>query len=75
MATDALLEQNGVLATFSADTLEKLSQNLPTAWSHNNPVDVLGDASPQRLAKALEIVLADKGADAGAGVVCAPSHE
>jgi acetyltransferase len=64
MATDALLELNGVLATFSTDTLEKLGQQLPAAWSQNNPVDVLGDASPQRLANALKTVLADKGVDA-----------
>ncbi len=64
MATDALLEQKGVLAKFSDATLEKLSQHLPAAWSHSNPVDVLGDATPQRLAKALETVLAEKGVDA-----------
>ena len=64
MATDALLEQNGVLAKFSDTTLEKLDQHLPAAWSHSNPVDVLGDATPERLAKALETVLADKGVDA-----------
>ena len=40
------------------DTIDELNQQLPAAWSHSNPVDVLGDATPQRLAKALEIVLA-----------------
>ncbi len=71
MATDALLERKGILAQLSADAVEKLNQNLPAAWSHNNPIDVLGDATPQRLAKALEIVLADKEVDA-ALVVFAP---
>ena len=58
--TDALLERNGVLAKLSDDTLERLNEHLPAAWSHNNPVDVLGDASAERLAKAVEIVLADE---------------
>ena len=42
----------------------KLNETLPPFWSHNNPVDVLGDAPPERFAKALEIVLQDKGVDA-----------
>jgi len=29
---------------------------LPASWSHGNPVDVLGDATPKRFAQALEIV-------------------
>ncbi|MDM7914957.1 MAG: GNAT family N-acetyltransferase, partial [Candidatus Eisenbacteria bacterium] len=33
-------------------------------WSHGNPVDVLGDARPKRVARATEIVLADPGVDA-----------
>ena len=71
MATDALLERKGILAQLSEDTIEKLNRHLPAAWSRNNPIDVLGDATPQRLAKAVEIVLADKGVDA-ALVIFAP---
>ncbi|MCA9103211.1 MAG: bifunctional acetate--CoA ligase family protein/GNAT family N-acetyltransferase [Pirellulales bacterium] len=64
MATDELLERKGVLAKLSDDTVKKLDDALPPAWSHGNPVDVLGDATPERLATAVEIVLADKGVDA-----------
>ena len=64
MATDALLERKGVLASLAESTIAALDEHLPPAWSHNNPVDVLGDATPQRLAKAVEIVLADEGVDA-----------
>ncbi len=32
------------------DALDRL---LPPHWSHNNPVDILGDASPERYAQAL----------------------
>jgi acetyltransferase len=71
MATDALLERKGVLARLSDATISQLNQHLPAAWSHRNPVDVLGDASPERLAAALTSVLADEGVDA-ALVVFAP---
>lgn len=64
MATDALLARNGELAKLSTETLAKLDEVLPAAWSQRNPVDALGDADPERLAKALEIVLADEGVDA-----------
>ncbi|MFV2069265.1 MAG: GNAT family N-acetyltransferase, partial [Pirellulales bacterium] len=64
MATDALLSRNGALAEPSNETLDKLDQKMPSAWSHGNPFDVLGDATPERYAEALEIVLADRGVDA-----------
>ncbi len=64
MATDVLIEQRGQLAKLSAATMERLSQTLPPHWSHNNPVDVLGDATPERFVVALETVLADEGVDA-----------
>ena len=64
MTTDALIERNGELAELSEETIAKLNAVLPPFWSHNNPIDVLGDAPPERFAKAVEIALADKGVDA-----------
>jgi acetyltransferase len=64
MATDALIARHGQLAELSPETLEKLNKILPPFWSHGNPVDVLGDASPERYAQALEAVLSDPGVDA-----------
>ncbi len=64
MAIDVLMEQRGQLAKLSAVTMERLNRALPPHWSHNNPVDVLGDATPERYATALEAVLADEGVDA-----------
>ncbi|HEX5133237.1 MAG TPA: GNAT family N-acetyltransferase [Candidatus Krumholzibacteria bacterium] len=64
MATDALLERKGVLARLSDATIAKLNQSLPPTWSHRNPVDVIGDATPERIADALTDVLADDGVDA-----------
>src|ERR1700730_13846651 len=48
LATDALISTGGDLAALSPEMLEPLNQILPAAWSHNNPIDVLGDASPER---------------------------
>ncbi|MEI7981688.1 MAG: bifunctional acetate--CoA ligase family protein/GNAT family N-acetyltransferase [Bacteroidota bacterium] len=64
MATDALIEANGVLAGLSQETMDRLNENLPAYWSHGNPVDVLGDARAKRIAKATQIVLGDPGVDA-----------
>ncbi|VAW30583.1 Acetyl-CoA synthetase (ADP-forming) alpha and beta chains, putative, partial [hydrothermal vent metagenome] len=43
MATDALINQGGHLAKLSDTVIQKLNKLLPAYWSHNNPVDVLGD--------------------------------
>jgi len=64
MATDALIAANGIPAKLSEETLAKLDENLPPAWSHGNPVDVLGDARSKRIEKAAQIVLEDRGVDA-----------
>ena len=64
MTTDTLIARDGKMAAISEETIEKLNEVLPPYWSHGNPVDVLGDAPPERYAKALDIVLHDKGVDA-----------
>ena len=64
MTTDALIDRSGELAELSDETIAKLNAVLPAFWSHSNPIDVLGDAPPDRYAKAMEIVLEDKGVDA-----------
>ncbi|MGI0489513.1 bifunctional acetate--CoA ligase family protein/GNAT family N-acetyltransferase [Pantanalinema rosaneae CENA516] len=63
IATDALSLEQGKLTELSPDTYEALNQLLPTHWSHNNPIDVLGDADPDRYAKALEIAAKDPNSD------------
>ncbi len=64
MTTDSLISLNGELAELSQGTMEELNKLLPPFWSHGNPVDVLGDAPPERLSKTTEIVLADPNVDA-----------
>jgi len=55
LAADSLVTNDGQLAHLASETMEAYNQLLPAAWSHNNPVDILGDASPERYGKALEI--------------------
>jgi acetyltransferase len=64
IATDKLVAANGALAELSEATLQQLNAVLPPFWSHNNPVDVLGDAPPDRYAQAVKSVMADPGVDA-----------
>ena len=63
LATDALITTGGALADVSKGTIEQLNKILPAAWSHNNPVDVLGDASAETYAKTLEIAGSDPNSD------------
>lgn len=63
MATDALLEQRGTLATLSPQTLDALDGCLPVNWSKSNPVDVIGDADANRYSQAVKLVLNDPSVD------------
>jgi acetyltransferase len=63
LATDALITGGGELAELTPATIEEYNQVLPATWSHNNPVDIIGDASPERYAKALEIAAKDPNSD------------
>lgn len=58
MAADALEFHGMEPAVLSPDTLEKLNQALPSFWSHGNPIDILGDATPERYSQVVEICLA-----------------
>jgi acetyltransferase len=59
MATDALMLGGGQLASLSQDSLDALSKVLPPYWSHGNPIDVLGDAPPERYEQAVTICAKD----------------
>ena len=63
LATDALIDGGGELASLSTDALGKLNALLPPQWSHGNPIDVLGDAGPERYAKSLQIAADDDASD------------
>ena len=64
LATDVLIDKKGRLAELSPETMARLNSVLPHTWSHNNPVDIIGDAPPERYTHALNALLEDKGVDA-----------
>jgi acetyltransferase len=64
LAVDGLLDQGATLAALSARTLERLDEALPKTWSHSNPIDIIGDAGPERYRAAVEAAAQDDGVDA-----------
>ncbi len=64
MATDALTRNGGKLAELGAETLHKLDSALPHSGSRANPLDIGGDARPERYLAALGPVLEDPAVDA-----------
>ena len=59
IATDALIANGGKLAEIGPESMQAYNALLPAPWSHNNPVDILGDASADIYSKAVEIALKD----------------
>jgi len=71
LATDALIASGGEIAKLSEESFEAFSELLPPHWSRNNPVDILGDASAERYARAVDIVARDPNND-GVLVILTP---
>jgi acetyltransferase len=63
LATDALLQNGGALAELAPATVEALNGVLPEHWSHGNPIDIIGDADPDRYARTLEVAAKDPTTD------------
>lgn len=63
LAADALVAGGGQLASLTEPSIAALDAILPPHWSHNNPIDVLGDADAERYAKAVEIAAKDPASD------------
>lgn len=63
LAADTLVLGGGRLAPLSSAANESLDKLLPSHWSHGNPVDILGDATPARFAQAVEIAIHEPDAD------------
>ncbi|MBN1341308.1 MAG: acetate--CoA ligase family protein [Phycisphaerae bacterium] len=64
MAADAVEHSGMVVAPLTNGLAEKLKGQLPPAASVANPIDVLGDAPPERYVAALDAAQADDGIDA-----------
>jgi acetyltransferase len=63
LAADSLLLGGGELAEISEQTITELDKFLPATWSRHNPIDIIGDAGPERYAKTLEVVAKDENTD------------
>jgi len=68
---DLLSEEKIPLKKLSRETMKQLDQFLPENWSRSNPVDIMGDATPDRYEKALQIL---SGEDANVLVLLTPQE-
>ncbi len=64
LATESVVDEGGEVAELVPETVEKLNAVLPPTWSHQNPVDIIGDASGERYANSLKVLLDDPNKDA-----------
>ena len=71
MAADRAVDQGIELSSLSDETMQRLNAVLPSVWSHSNPVDVIGDAPPERYRETIDICLEDPDID-GAVVILTP---
>jgi acetyltransferase len=71
VATDMTVSAGLTLAEFNEETVETLASHLPLTANLNNPVDVIGDAAPERYENALVAVIRDENVD-GALVILTP---
>jgi acetyltransferase len=63
LAVDRLVDLGGSLAPLTPETMAALDAALPNTWSKGNPIDIVGDAPPERYAAALSAVLNDPTTD------------
>ncbi|MCP4044378.1 MAG: bifunctional acetate--CoA ligase family protein/GNAT family N-acetyltransferase [Gammaproteobacteria bacterium] len=71
MAADRATDRGIELSKLGPETIERLNEALPGVWSHGNPVDIIGDAPPERYSEAIKICLDDPEVD-GAIVILTP---
>jgi acetyltransferase len=65
LAVDALIRNGGKLADVPAALLQELNQCLPATWSHGNPIDIIGDAPPERFSAAMHAIRRSPNAQSG----------
>ena len=64
LAVDRLAELGGAAAPLDSAAVAKLDAVLPPTWSRANPIDIGGDADPERYLKVLDVLLADTSSNA-----------
>ncbi|NVM01460.1 MAG: CoA-binding protein [Candidatus Helarchaeota archaeon] len=70
MAADDIFTEGLTIAKLSKKTIDSLNKDLPPAWSHANPVDILGDALADRYELALNLMAEDSNIDAMIVILC-----
>lgn len=60
IATDSIIGKGGKLTKISKSVVKKLNDVLPSSWSHGNPIDIIGDADPERYINTIDVCLKDK---------------
>ncbi|UCD82287.1 MAG: bifunctional acetate--CoA ligase family protein/GNAT family N-acetyltransferase [Desulfobacterales bacterium] len=60
MAADALSDHGCEPVALSAETVEKLDEIMSPDWSRRNPIEMLGEATPELYRKVIEICLQTK---------------
>jgi len=70
LAADGLLSNGGQLAELSAESMAALNKLLPPHWSRDNPIDILGDALPDRYAQVVDIAAHDPNIDGLLAITC-----
>ncbi len=63
MAADRAGDLGIPLAELSSETMAALNKTLPPNWSHNNPIDIGGDATPERYRETILAVTDDPNVD------------
>lgn len=57
MAADAISDNGLELAELGPEIAQELDSFLPRCWSRGNPIDILGDATPDRYNRAVQVCL------------------
>lgn len=70
VAADCIVDNQLELAELAPATIKRLDAALPSHWSKANPVDIIGDATPQRFADTTEAVMTDANVDAVLTLFC-----
>lgn len=63
LATDRAEDLGVEVAQLGEETVKELDKTLPTNWSHNNPIDLQGDAPSEKYGDAVSICLKDPNID------------
>ncbi|TAK73658.1 MAG: bifunctional acyl-CoA synthetase/GNAT family N-acetyltransferase, partial [Gammaproteobacteria bacterium] len=63
MAADQATDLNIALPQPDGNQLAELNKILPPQWSHQNPIDIIGDATPERYRRVIETCLQDENTD------------